>query len=518
METALIYCRVSDPRQVDEGNSLATQERQAKEYAQRNGYALARVFIERGESAKTDERPVLKEMLAYCKAGRDRAQVVVVPKIDRLARNAYDYANLKLQLRRYGLRLESVGERIEDTPVGRFTENVLASAAQFDNEVRAERCRGGMVEAVQEGRWVWLAPRGYRNIRIHGKGTIEPHPSESTIVRRAFEKLASGRHGSKEVCGWLTDQGIKMTVSRLHEMVRNKVYIGQIVAFGQTHPAVPPFVPLVTPETFYRAQASIRRPTVPTHRYGRDHPDFPLRGTLRCGCGRIMTGAWSTGRSRRYGYYNCASCPRMYLERTKVESDFSRELARFSPQLLALGQVEDALKRQWELRQADVEKRQEQAKKTIISLRELREAIIMKNAKGVVPDDLAQEQIESITRQIVEEENSSEPMSDRESDVEKLVAFAAQFLLGMGNFWSDASLQNKKRLQQFLYPNGLTYVRDEGFRTDDYPVLEEIKGFLRVGKSDLVDHPDAISNHSIAFLLNLWSQFGEPSLSNSLLS
>jgi len=49
---AVIYCRVSTKEQVEEGNSLATQEKICKEYALKNGYEVAELFIEQGKVPK----------------------------------------------------------------------------------------------------------------------------------------------------------------------------------------------------------------------------------------------------------------------------------------------------------------------------------------------------------------------------------------------------------------------------------------------------------------------------------
>ena len=59
---AIIYCRVSTKEQVEEGNSLVTQERNCREYAIKNNYNVVQVFIERGESAKTAERTELQKL------------------------------------------------------------------------------------------------------------------------------------------------------------------------------------------------------------------------------------------------------------------------------------------------------------------------------------------------------------------------------------------------------------------------------------------------------------------------
>jgi hypothetical protein len=38
----------------------------------------------------------------------------------------------------------------------------------------------------------------------------------------------------------------------------------------------------------------------------RNHPDFRLRGFVRCDvCGRPLTGSWSKGRNGHYAYYHC---------------------------------------------------------------------------------------------------------------------------------------------------------------------------------------------------------------------
>jgi hypothetical protein len=147
---ALIYFRVSDPRQVS-GTSLDSQEKECCELVRRNGWNLDSTWCEEGESAKSADRKVLKAMLAYCKERRGKVQFVVFPKIDRFARYTEDYLFLKGYLRRLGIEVVSVGEPIENTPAGRFTEVMLAAVAQLDNEVRAERCRGGQVAAVTIG-------------------------------------------------------------------------------------------------------------------------------------------------------------------------------------------------------------------------------------------------------------------------------------------------------------------------------------------------------------------------------
>ena len=223
MKHAVGYIRVSGKRQVEEGGSLITQEKQVKQYAESNGYILERIFIEKGESAKTDDRTELKEMLRFCSKQKGRISLVIFPKIDRFARNRDDYGKLKFYLLKFGIKLASIGEPIEDTPVGRFTESMFASMAQLDNEIRSERCNDGIIDATKAGRWVWQPPKGYQAVRFNGKGTIEPKPGDSDVIRKAFELLASGVCSPEWIRQWLKEQGVTIGRSSIFRLIRNKV-------------------------------------------------------------------------------------------------------------------------------------------------------------------------------------------------------------------------------------------------------------------------------------------------------
>ena len=146
----ILYLRVSTKEQV-QGSSLETQEDSCRRYARDNGYEIVRVFIEKGESAKTADRTELKFLLEYVAKNKDIFGVIVW-KIDRLARNTLDHASLKMFFNKYNVRLISATENLEDTSVGRLIENQLAGFAQFDNDVRAERSKNGMEAAMKAGR------------------------------------------------------------------------------------------------------------------------------------------------------------------------------------------------------------------------------------------------------------------------------------------------------------------------------------------------------------------------------
>lgn len=493
MEKAIAYIRVSSQRQVDEGGSLESQTKQVRQFAASHGLELIQIFREEGESAKSERRPELQRMLKFCSDKKSRVQVVIIPKIDRLSRNVHDYFSLKMQLARKGVRLESLGERIEDTPSGRLTEAMFASMAQFDNEIRAERSKGGMTEAVLDGRWVWKAPVGYRNVRINGRGTIEPDPHFAPIVRRAFELFANGHQSSKLAREFLERNGVPLNRPSFYKFIQNEVYIGRIHAFGKVVDAKAPFVPIVEESLFFRAQACLRRVATP-QTYQRDVEEFPLRGAIRCDCGSPYTAYWArSGTGKKYAYYRCIRCTKRNFRLQQVESDFIEYLAQH--------EYEPSCWERVKVRLAELEQEAatfqathiEAASSRIAELKKLRDNVIIKNASGVIPDELAKEQIERISSEIADATVEGTETRPATSVVE-LVSFAERFLSDLRQTWHHLTLETKKNLLRFMYPDGILYVPESGFRTQAIGLPEPIKLALAGDMSGLVDPRNEISN------------------------
>lgn len=511
MERAVAYIRVSELRQVVDGNSLVSQENLVRDYAERKGYEFAGLWIEEGETAKTADRPVLQRLLKDLASRKDRAQVLIIPKIDRFARYVEDYTALKAKLKRLSIRLESVGENLEDTPVGRFTEMVLASVAQFDNEIRAERCKGGMLQAVREGRWVWKAPLGLRNVRIGnggkkgGIGTIEPHPKEAALVRHAFERVAA-RDRHSDVRRWLERQGLKMTPSTFGTMLRNKAYVGLIEAFGEVNRATPPFTPIIDANLFREVQISLAGGRE-VRSYERDNPEFALRGTARCECGTYMWASWAHGQKKRYPYFRCHNCARVNIQRKDVNRAFIEELKTFLPHPDWIDERKKDAAVIWQLRQAEKPLRLADIDQALKEIESLSDALALKTARGVVPEATAKRQFDAFEVEKAELEKARQKYRTSSDTISAVVEFAAAFLTNLAYYWEHATLPNQKKLQSFFYPSGLVYQKDGSFRTLDYPLLEQIKVSLRTSNSSLVDPRDENPNLVLDWLSQLYDAF-----------
>src|SRR4029453_17322092 len=122
---AVIYLRVSTKEQAakdetGEGYSIPAQREACLRHIAERGWNLAGEVTDAGESARTADRPMLKELLR--RVGEGGVGAVVVHKIDRLARSMEDHVAIRAAFRRAGVQLVSDREHRGDrvwTPRGR---------------------------------------------------------------------------------------------------------------------------------------------------------------------------------------------------------------------------------------------------------------------------------------------------------------------------------------------------------------------------------------------------------------
>lgn len=167
---------------------------------------------DRGESARTADRPQLQALLARIQQDGD-VDAVVVHKLDRLARNMEDHVAIRALLRRRGVGLVSITENVEETASGRLVEGIHALMAEFYSANLAAEARKGMAEKAKQGGWPHQAPIGYLNKRASMGGRrvafIVPDPERADLVRSAFQLYATGGYSVAQLAEELTERGLR---------------------------------------------------------------------------------------------------------------------------------------------------------------------------------------------------------------------------------------------------------------------------------------------------------------------
>lgn len=494
LKKAVIYCRVSTKEQVDDGNSLSTQEKICREYALKQGFEVDTIFIEKGESAKTVDRTELQHLLKYCSFRKNGISAIIVYKIDRLSRSTADYHEIRILLKRYGIQIYSTTEFFEDTPAGRFMENIIANVAQFDNDVRTERSMGGMRDAMREGRYVWMAPIGYTNVKVGGKTTIVKDHN-ATIVKRLFEEIAKNQYPIESIRhkmfreGLYNKSGKPLARSYFYTMLKNELYCGWIIKFGERHKGL--FDPIVTQELFDQVQSVIKNRTRKSCHYLVKHPDFPLKRFIYHTNGSKLTGCWSKGKYKKYPYYRFESgksYPKEVFEKAYIELMDKFQLKEEHYPVFKK-KLQEYIGKGITNRQIDAEK----IKKHIEDLKVRQKALIDKNLSGVISDIILREQLEGIESEVIglNAELYREPLYT--VNVHELIEFGSQYLKNPSEIWVKSNMDNKIRLQEFNFPKGISF-NGNIFETPEICRLFKLKDIFLDEMSSIVPSRENILN------------------------
>ena len=156
--TVFGYARVST-----DGQTLAAQD------AALRASGCARVFAEKASGAKTD-RAELRKVVSRLSEG----DVLMVTRLDRLARSTRDLLNSLDDIAKRGAGFKSLADTWADTttPHGRLMLTVLGGLAEFERELIKSRTGEGRARAKAAG------------VHMGRPSKLTPHQRREAIARR----------------------------------------------------------------------------------------------------------------------------------------------------------------------------------------------------------------------------------------------------------------------------------------------------------------------------------------------
>ena len=323
MKVAL-YARVSSQEQV-EGFSLDAQLKAMREFALHKGWETAGEYTDAGFSARTDDRPEFKRLIADAKA--KRFDVIVVHKFDRFSRRREDAVTYKAVLKRIGVQVYSVTEPVEpESPSSVILEGMLEVIAEWYSVNLSQETSKGKRERAFQGLYNGDIPFGYvkgdDGIPVIVAGEVE-------AIRKAFESYASGRFGFRQIAEIMNSLGFKtrnkrktathgvvgprpFTSDSTRDIIGNPFYVGFVCYKGERikgkHEGIVSF------ELFDKCQEVRRNHAKGPRTHSPKMRTYLLKGLVRCAfCGEKM---WANGSPGRGAYYRDVSsrrgvpCPR----------------------------------------------------------------------------------------------------------------------------------------------------------------------------------------------------------------
>ncbi len=318
---AALYARVSSDRQ-DVDLSVAAQLRALRDYAQRNGYLVAREYVDEAESGRIADRPQFSRMLDEASKPEAPFKEILVWKFSRFTRKREHAVAFKSMLRRRGVRVVSITEQADDTPTGKLLEAIIESVDEFYSENLAQEVLRGMREAATRGFWMTTyAPYGYRRVYVQDgpkkRPKLELNPPADAVVRRIFDMVLQGK-SILDVTKTLNSEGIPTTNGRkwlkttIHTMLDHEAYTGTLVWGAKAKDGAPPVrvedahPAIVSKRDFQKARKLLASRAPKKMNPRRASSPYLLSGLVKCEtCGKAMTAA--EAKSGRYTYYICHS-------------------------------------------------------------------------------------------------------------------------------------------------------------------------------------------------------------------
>ena len=484
---AVSYIRVSTREQAqrggsEEGFSLPAQREANKRKAQSMGALVVKEFADRGESARSANRPELQKMLAYLKQDGE-IDYVIVHKLDRLARNRADDVEINRAFEEAGVRLVSTSENIDQTPGGMLLHGIMSSIAEFYSRNLANEVMKGMGEKARNGGTLGKAPLGYINVRARDENgrevrTVALDEERAPLVRLAFSEYATGNWTVSQLADHLNTLGLSIpptprrcakpiTATRLHEILRHPYYKGVVTFQGVEYAGK--HEPLVDSQTWQTVQTILA-----SRRYGerqRIHNHF-LKSTVVCGqCGaRLSVQNAKNSKGTIYPYFVCARRCRLHdCAFRAVLIDVVEERMSDLYQTIQLSaadrtQIEHYLHDELAQIEGDKAKAVRSLTTRRTNIEDRRRRLLHAHYEGAIPLDLLKEEQAKLTSELNQIERQLTAYQADAAEVRQHLTQALDLLEDCHRLYTAAPAHLKKLLNQVFFERVLVnpLVDEEG--------------------------------------------------------
>jgi DNA invertase Pin-like site-specific DNA recombinase len=216
MTKAHAYLRVSGKGQVD-GDGFPRQLKAIREYAAAHDIRIANVYREEGVSGTKDsaDRPAWSELMTALHANGVR--VVLIEKLDRLARDLMIQETIIGDLRKHGFELVSVAEPdlMANDPTRILVRHMMGAVAQYEKSQIVLKLRGARIrKRAKEGRCEGRKPYGY-------------YEGEAEALKR-IQALRAENMGFDRIAAKLNEERVPTRTGRpWHGVVINRILTGK---------------------------------------------------------------------------------------------------------------------------------------------------------------------------------------------------------------------------------------------------------------------------------------------------
>ncbi|BDX37289.1 serine type site-specific recombinase [Tenuifilaceae bacterium CYCD] len=466
-----LYTRVSSASQKD-NYSLDYQRDEAYAFAQKKGLTITREFGKKNESASSDfTRKEFSDLINEVKKEKVKPFAIMVYIMNRFSRSGGGAVAIADELiNKIGVHLIEVCSGLDtSTDDGRLEIYDKLLEAKKQNNDRLKHTIPGMKRLLKAGKCLGNVPFGY----------TQYGPRVKDFERRAVEqRIIINEDGKKLKLAWewkvsgmpdhviltkLRSLGVNIRKQKLSAMWNKPFYCGI-----QTNKLLDgDFVRgnwevMVSEDVFWKVQ-SILEKNHNGYCISKEVDERPLVGSLYCSkCGKKLTGYLN--RRKNLHYYKCQTCSGVTINANTPRRQ-SKNIGAHDVfvELLNLFSFKKELEPLFNLQLKKIltnhsdSTKQEQAifKKRLTELNEKREKLNRNFAFGDIGKEMFDKYIVEIDTEIHSLQQKYQIPDLEISNLDKSVKKLLDIVRNISKYWKSASVSNKKRLQELLFPQGL---------------------------------------------------------------
>lgn len=472
--TAIGYIRIST---VDQSTySLEFQEAAVRKYCTDNNLNLLAIFKDNGESSYTFDRPDWKALEAFIKKNKQVTHLIIYDH-DRFSRNlAEALLKIKELQDKFGIKVLATTDRIDtdmadpSTYIMRAFRYMIAESELL--RIR-ERIKAGIMHAFMNGYFPNLAPYGYKNSRTEDKKpALIIDPEKARIVKEIFRLRLQGK-SPEAIRAAVRPMGFNRSGNdAIQRILANPVYAGLIKV--PAYKNRPEYLTkgkhkAIIPENDYWEVQTGRKPIAIQNK-----DEVPLRGVLKCWCGKPVTAGNSKGRKKYYWYYLC-STHRQSLSAEKLHNQLNEILSKlsFSPDDVAWFRERFT----YEIA-AMLQHRAEELGATERDLKAINAKIAKTEERYLSNQNISPETFQKVIGEMKVQKNEIEKrklqLSATSADYMKVLESVLPKLADLSQAYNSMSLETKQRFLRVFFGDSLSY-SNGSYRTAFIHPLIELK-------------------------------------------
>ncbi len=323
---AVLFARVSSREQEETGYSLPAQEKLLREYSEKRGFEIAKIFSISESASGKRQREIFNQMMTFVK--RNDISVILCEKADRLTRNLKDAVLIddwleKNDERQVHLVKDSLVLHKYSRSQDKLNWGIRIILAKNYIENLSEEIRKGQREKINEGWLPGAPPLGYKSIGKDKHKVPVIDEGKAPLVKKMFEYYAAGNYSLERLVGIMYEEGLrtrmgnKLVRSMMARLLSHPFYYGKICWNGEIYEGK--HEPLISKELFGKVQNVLKGKATP--KYSKHF--YLFKSLIRCyECNCIIT--WEEHKGIVYGhchhYRNCSQ--KTWVKERNIENQF----------------------------------------------------------------------------------------------------------------------------------------------------------------------------------------------------